>query len=80
MRNLKKEHIISNRIHQKWMLERMHDIIMPQNQPQEKSQRPQPIGILKQKDFQMVVESLKQVNLIKNAPDFKTFHQPLAGD
>ena len=76
MRNLKKEHIISNRIHQKWMLERMHDIIMPQ----EKSQRPQPIGILKQKDFQMVVESLKQVNLIKNAPDFKTFHQPLAGD
>ncbi len=80
MRNLKNEHIISNRVHQKWMLERMHDIIMPQNQNQSKSQQPQSIGILKQKDFQRVVESLKQVNLIKDAPSFKNFHQPLAGD
>lgn len=80
MHNLRKEHIISNRVHQKWMLERMHDIIMPQNQNRNKNQPPQPIGILKEKDFQQVVESLQQVNLIENAPDFKTFHQPPAGD
>ncbi len=82
MHNLRKEHIISNRVHQKWMLERMHDIILPQNKAQEqnKSQRPQPIGILKQQDFQRVVKSLKQVHLIKNAPNFKNFHQSPTGD
>lgn len=86
MRNLKKEHITSNRAHQKWMLERMHDIILPQNQ--KNNQRPnscqnrssEQIGKLDQKDFQRVTNHLKQVGIIKNAPDFKTFHQPQAGD
>lgn len=80
MRNLRKEHIISNRIHQKWMLERMQDIILPQSRDHVKNKQPQPIGSLKEKDFQRVVASLKQVNLIKKAPDFKNFYQPLAGD
>ncbi len=60
MRNLKKEHIITNRIHQKWMLERMRDIILPAD---EKNR----IGQLKEDDFQRVVTGLKKQNLVEKS-------------
>lgn len=69
MRNLKKEHLISNRVHQKWMLERMRDIILPSGE--EKS-----FGNLKEADFQRVTNDLKRQNLISEIPQFKSFHQP----
>ncbi len=73
MRNLKKEHVISNRVHQEWMLKRMRDIILPANGPKT-------IGHLNMEDFQRVAGDLKKNGLLKKAPNFKTFHQPPAGE
>ncbi len=73
MRNLKREHIISNRIHQKWMLERMRDIIQP---AAEKNR----IGQLKEDDFQRLVTGLKRQSLIEKIPNFNDFYQPVAGE
>ncbi|MEA3332150.1 MAG: ABC transporter substrate-binding protein [Pseudomonadota bacterium] len=73
MRNLKKEHVISNRVHQEWMLNRMHDIILPANSPQT-------MGHLNLEDFQRVADGLKKNGLLKKIPDFNTFHQPPAGE
>lgn len=68
MHNLKKEHIITNRVHQKWMLNRMRDIILP---PGEEKQ----LGHLKQRDFQLVAEDLKKQNVIEKIPNFNNFHK-----
>lgn len=73
MKNLKKEHIISNRVHQKWMLERMRDIILPANAPEN-------MGRLNQADFQRVVNNLKKNGLIKKVPNFNDFHHPPVGE
>jgi NitT/TauT family transport system substrate-binding protein len=73
MRNLKKEHIITNRIHQKWMLQRMHDIILPTGGPES-------MGHLDRKDFQRVVNDLKINGCIDRAPAYNDFHRPPAGE
>ena len=73
MRNLKNEHIISNRAHQRWMLERMHDIILP-------ADGPKTMGQLNYKAFQRVAEDLQKYGLLDKIPDFNTFHQPAAGE
>ncbi len=73
MRNLKKEHIISNRVHQKWMLERMQDIILPAHTQHQ-------LGHLKRKDFQRATEALRSKGLIEKIPDFNIFYKPLAGE
>ncbi|MCK5679717.1 ABC transporter substrate-binding protein, partial [bacterium] len=72
MRNLKKEHITSNRIHQKWMLDCMRDIILPPNTSPN-------MGHLNREDFERVANDLKTNGLINNAPNFKDFHQPPPG-
>jgi len=70
MNNLKKEHIITNRAHQKWMLARMQDIILPGH----KNHHSLSIGHLKLKDFQKVTNDLRKIDISKKFPDFKTFH------
>lgn len=67
MRNLQKEHIITNRIHQKWMLERMRDIIMP---PGAK------MGKLEKNDFLRTAGDMQRQNLIEVIPNFADFYQP----
>ncbi|MBN2808455.1 MAG: ABC transporter substrate-binding protein [Deltaproteobacteria bacterium] len=73
MRNLKKEHVITNRIHQKWMLERMRDIILP---PAEELS----LGRLKEEDFHRVAASLISQNIIDTAPNFNEFHHAQTGE
>ena len=73
MCNLKKEHIISNRVHQKWMLNRMRDIILPTDDLKR-------MGHLNEIDFQRVADDLKKNGLIRKNPNFNTFHQPPAGE
>jgi len=73
MRNLKKEHIITNRVHQRWMLEHMRKIILPADNPKK-------MGLLSRNDFQKVAKAMKDLNLIKKIPDFNDFRQPLAGE
>ena len=56
----------ANRIHQKWMLDRMRDLIMPgtlQIAP----------GILKEVDYRAVGISMQKDGLIRNYPDYTAF-------
>jgi NitT/TauT family transport system substrate-binding protein len=57
----------ANRIHQKWMLARMKDSIMPKDASQG------PMGILNKNDYQRVCAELTNNGLLKEAPDFASF-------
>lgn len=67
MKYMKQAKVPANRVHQKWMLERMKDIIMPRN-----ANDPQ-IGVLRQQDFILVADELQKAGLIKKIPDFSGF-------
>lgn len=64
---MEKAHIPANRVHQKWMLERMKDLILPQNSHIT-------IGTLLLADYERVAEELKVSGLIKEIPDFESFY------
>jgi len=60
--------IPANRVHQKWMLERMKDLISPQDNKT-------PIGILLKADFLRVAKELKENGFIKDIPEFESFYR-----
>ncbi|MDY6970850.1 MAG: ABC transporter substrate-binding protein [Thermodesulfobacteriota bacterium] len=68
MKNLKKEHIPATRVHQKWMLDRMEDLMLP-------GDASIPIGRLLPEDYYRVAEGLKENGLIEETPDFSSFYQ-----
>lgn len=57
----------TNRAHQRWMLSRMLDLIFPQGDRTG-------LGKLKKSDYDHVAEVLKDLRLIKSAPDFSEFY------
>jgi NitT/TauT family transport system substrate-binding protein len=57
----------ANRVHQKWMLARMKDLIVGQENKAS-------LGRLKEADFQRVAGELKKTGLIKEIPSFKSFY------
>lgn len=73
IKHMRAAKIPANRIHQKWMLNRMRDLIMPgfpKGAP----------GILSRKDYESVCRSLRAAGLIQNCPDYTTFSwRPNAG-
>ena len=68
MRNLTKIHIPATRVHQKWMLARMKDLILPDGDDT-------PMGTLKPEDYRRVAESLKENGLIKGIPELSQFQR-----
>jgi NitT/TauT family transport system substrate-binding protein len=54
-----------NRVHQKWMLNRMKDSISPPGLGR--------MGILDSSDYQRVAGELKEMGLIRGIPDYRTF-------
>jgi NitT/TauT family transport system substrate-binding protein len=68
MRNLNKRHIPATRVHQKWMIERMKDLILP-------ADKHVPIGTLLVEDYDRVAKGLKDNGLIKKIPDFTSFYR-----
>lgn len=60
----------SNRVHQKWMLERMRDLILP---PGNKV----PMGLLTEAEFQGVARALAQGGLITAIPPYREFYVDL---
>jgi NitT/TauT family transport system substrate-binding protein len=72
MRNLKKEYIPATRVHQKWMLERMKDLILPVNAGV-------PMGRLLREDYDRVAGILYMDGLIGEILDFKTFYTECVG-
>lgn len=57
----------ANRVHQKWMLDRMRDLILSRNE------NDAPVGKLLQSDFMRVSGELKEIGFIKHIPDFNSF-------
>ncbi len=58
--------IPANRTHQKWMLDRMKElIVLPDQQG--------PVGMLQPADYQRVSQVLKEGDFIKRIPDYRSF-------
>ncbi len=72
MRNLKREYIPATKIHQKWMLERMYDLIRPGDVPV-------PLGRLLPEDYERVARGLHEDGLIREVPRFNTFYRDVLG-
>jgi NitT/TauT family transport system substrate-binding protein len=60
--------ISANRMQQKWMLEKMKDLIIPRDTGI-------PVGTLLQSDFLRVAKEMKENGFIKKIPDFESFHK-----
>ena len=58
--------IPANRTHQKWMLNRMKDLISP-------SDHPGPMGMLEPRDYERVDYELKESDLVKRTPGYFSF-------
>jgi NitT/TauT family transport system substrate-binding protein len=63
--------VASDRVHQKWMLERMRDIIMPPGPPI-------PMGTLKQGTYDRVAQEMLRSGVIKAIPEFSNFYKDFA--
>ena len=63
---MRKAHIPASPLHQKWMLERMRDIILSDGTDKI-------TGDLSVADYQRVASSLREFGFIKEAPDFNVF-------
>ncbi|MFH1350059.1 MAG: ABC transporter substrate-binding protein [Pseudomonadota bacterium] len=68
MDNLKKAHIPATYVHQKWMLERMKDLILPEDARI-------PMGKLLMEDYRRVANGLLENGLINEVPEFKSFYK-----
>jgi NitT/TauT family transport system substrate-binding protein len=73
MRNLKREYIPATRVHQRWMLQRMADLILTG----------EPKGIetkLLARDYYRVATNLHSGGLIETIPEFASFFKDCMGD
>ncbi|MGD8387133.1 MAG: ABC transporter substrate-binding protein [Desulfobacteraceae bacterium] len=72
MANLKRAHVPATRVHQRWMLERMRDLIRPEGSTV-------PVGTLKREDYRRVAEGLMENGMIETIPPFETFYRSCTG-
>lgn len=70
MKYIAAAHLPANRVHQRWMLARMHDAIAPAGDPV-------PLGTLRREDFDRVAGVLMESGAITSLPDFAAFHPTL---
>jgi NitT/TauT family transport system substrate-binding protein len=63
----------TNRVHQRWMLDRIRDISMI-------SGRNTPMGTLSPDDFKTVASELKSGGMIDDIPNFSEFYAPCLDD
>jgi NitT/TauT family transport system substrate-binding protein len=70
LKYMKKADLPANRVHQKWMLERMKDVMILGGALDN-------IGVLNKKDYERVAQELSQDGLIKSAPAFDEFYKAL---
>lgn len=66
IKHMREAHLPANRMHQKWMLERMQDLMNPVN-PQGK------LGDLVTRDYEAVARVMQRDGLIRNYPDYDDF-------
>jgi NitT/TauT family transport system substrate-binding protein len=70
LRYMQTAHVPANRAHQRWMLERMKDLILPGNDSKA-------LGRLNEKDYLRVAGELARKGLIKETPAFDSFAIPV---
>jgi NitT/TauT family transport system substrate-binding protein len=63
---MREAHLPANRIHQKWMLERMQDLMIPVNSQET-------LGYLVEQDYQAVGRAMQKNGLIREYPDYNAF-------
>lgn len=68
MRRAAKAYNTTNRAHQRWMLARMKDLILPKG-------RTEAMGVLKESDYLNVARTLMELDLIKEIPSFREFYR-----
>jgi NitT/TauT family transport system substrate-binding protein len=68
MRHCEEAHTGTNRAHQRWMLKRMKDLILPNGDRSV-------LGKLKKEDYTNVAEILQDLNLIDHIPPFTDFYR-----
>ncbi|MCX7966472.1 MAG: ABC transporter substrate-binding protein [Syntrophorhabdaceae bacterium] len=66
LKYMKMANVPANRVHQRWMLMRMKDLIITEGDDKN-------LGILNKDDFYRVARSLKENRLIQKIPDFGVF-------
>jgi NitT/TauT family transport system substrate-binding protein len=59
-------HVSANRMHQKWMLGRMQDLVLPGGDPKA-------LGVLREQEYRAVADALLKDGLIQTVPDFGEF-------
>ena len=73
LKNLQKEHLPAQRVHQRWMLEKMKELIIPQGNLTT-------FGRLHPADFVLVVDVLKDNGLIEDPPRYGDFYRRCYGN
>jgi NitT/TauT family transport system substrate-binding protein len=71
MKYIAAAHLPANRVHQRWMLARMHDVIAPADEPIA-------LGTLRREDFDRVARVLLESGSITTVPDWATFRSSAA--
>ncbi|WP_340123589.1 ABC transporter substrate-binding protein [Methylobacter svalbardensis] len=66
IKHMREAHLPANRSHQKWMLERMRDLMMPVN-PLGR------VGQLMKRDYEDVGRAMQKHGLIRSYPDYNAF-------
>lgn len=73
IRRMVEAHLPANRVHQRWMLDRMRDLAVPGG-------REDSLGVLKEADYRAVARTLLQERLITSHPEYQDFaRRPDAG-
>ncbi len=68
LKYMRKSKLPSNRMHQRWMLSRMKDIILNDG-------KLTTIGVLDEVEYTRVTDELKKTGLVKDPPEFAEFHE-----
>lgn len=66
VRRMREAHLPANRVHQRWMLERMRELALPGGSKEA-------LGQLEEQDYRAVAETLLRDGLIRGYPDFSEF-------
>lgn len=66
IKHMREAQLPANRIHQKWMLDRMRDLIMPGDVPSTP-------GLLDEREYRAVGNAMRKDGLIRNVPGYKSF-------
>jgi NitT/TauT family transport system substrate-binding protein len=66
IRRMVEAHLPANRVHQRWMLDRIRDLALPGG-------REDALGVLKEADYRAVARTLLREHLITSHPDYRDF-------